>query len=141
MTDCCFTYGSLMCTDIMAHVAGAALTGEAASLAGYSRHPVAEEDYPGIVADPGGCVEGVLYRGVDAAGLVRLDAFEGEMYERRQVRIELASGTTVTAWCYVFGEPYRHLLQPGEWSFETFLAAGKSRFQARYMGFAALPPA
>ncbi|NTV96056.1 MAG: hypothetical protein HGA75_11685 [Thiobacillus sp.] len=45
------------------------------------------------------------------------------------------------AWCYIFRVPYRHLLLPGDWSFEAFLADGKVRFQARYMGFAALPPA
>lgn len=139
MTDACFTYGSLMCEDIMSHVAGLPLTGQPARLSGHARHPVAGEEYPGVVADPAGAVAGVLYRGVDAAALVRLDAFEGGMYERLAVPVTTADGETVMAWCYIFRTPYQHLLLPGDWSFEAFLAEGKARFQARYMGYAALP--
>lgn len=136
--DRCFAYGSLMCADIMAQVAGRALAGEPASLAGHARHPVAGEDYPGLVADPAGRVDGVLYRGLDAAALARLDAFEGEMYERRAVAVELAGGIRVAAWCYVFGDRYRDRLLPGEWRFDHFLAVGRTRFLARYVGFNAL---
>lgn len=139
--DACFTYGSLMCADIMSHVAGQALAGEAASLPGHVRHPVTGEDYPGVVADPAGRVEGILYRGLGEAALARLDAFEGEMYERLAVAVNPVGGETVMAWCYIFRAPYRHLLLPGDWCFEAFLSVGKARFQARYMGFAALPPA
>ena len=141
MTDACFAYGSLMCADIMSHVAGLPLAGRPARLTGHARHPVAGEDYPGVVADPAGSVAGVLYRGLDEAALARLDAFEGEMYERLAVAVDTADGEIVTAWCYIFRDPYRHLLQPGDWSFEAFLAVGKARFQARYMGYAALPQA
>lgn len=137
--DACFTYGSLMCADIMTRVAGIDLAGTPAGLSGHVRHPVAGEDYPGVVASPGGRVEGVLYRGLDPAALARLDAFEGEMYERLAVSVNPVGGETVMAWCYIFRAPYRHLLQPGDWSFADFLAAGKARFLARYLGFAALP--
>lgn len=139
--NACFTYGSLMCADIMARVSGLDLSGEVAELPGHIRHPVAGEDYPGVVAEPLGVVSGILYRGVDGAALVRLDAFEGAMYARLPVAVRLADGATVAAWCYVFREPYRHLLQAGDWSFERFLAEGKARFLARYLGFAALPDA
>lgn len=138
--DACFAYGSLMCADIMSQVAGRSLDGVVAVLPGHARHPVAGEDYPGLVPDPAGRVEGVLYRGVDAAALARLDAFEGDLYERLAVAVEVPGGGPVTAWCYVFRPACRHLLLPGEWRFEAFLATGKARFQARYLGFAALPP-
>ncbi|MDD5366778.1 MAG: gamma-glutamylcyclotransferase [Gallionellaceae bacterium] len=138
MSDNCFTYGSLMCADIMSRVSGMALAGEPASLAGHARQPVADEDYPGVTADPAASVEGILYRGLDGSALARLDAFEGEMYERVRVQVNLVGGGSVAAWCYIFRAPYRHRLLLGDWSFEAFLAGGKARFLARYMGFAAL---
>ncbi|MFA5080941.1 MAG: gamma-glutamylcyclotransferase family protein [Hydrogenophilaceae bacterium] len=138
MNENCFTYGSLMCADIMSRVSGMALAGEPARLAGHARQPVADEDYPGVVAEPAASVEGILYRGLDGSALARLDVFEGEMYERVQVQVNPIGGGSVAAWCYIFRAPYRHRLLPGEWSFETFLAEGKARFLARYLGFADL---
>jgi gamma-glutamylcyclotransferase (GGCT)/AIG2-like uncharacterized protein YtfP len=139
MTDCCFAYGSLMCPDIMARVCGHDLAGEPAELAGHVRHPVAGEDYPGVVAAPSGSVAGILYRGLDADALARLDAFEGEMYERVPVQVNPVGGQSVTAWCYIFLDRAR--LLTGDWDHAAFLAEGKARFLARYLGFAALPPA
>jgi gamma-glutamylcyclotransferase (GGCT)/AIG2-like uncharacterized protein YtfP len=136
--DACFTYGSLMCADIMARVVGRALLGEPARLAGHSRHPVRGETYPGVVEDPRGWVDGRLYRGVDAAALARLDAFEGGLYARRPVPVNPVGGGSCMAWCYIFRDEYRHLLRPGDWDFAAFLAAGKAEFEARYLGFEAL---
>jgi gamma-glutamylcyclotransferase (GGCT)/AIG2-like uncharacterized protein YtfP len=135
MTDACFTYGSLMCEDIMSHVAGLPLQGEPALLAGYARHAVRDEDYPGMVPLTGVQVAGVLYRGLSEGALDRLDRFEGEMYERRRVCVRDARGLDTEAWTYVFRSGFSHRLLPGDWSFEHFLASGKARFTARYMGF------
>lgn len=134
----CFTYGSLMCADIMARVCGLAVTGEDARLAGYARHPVRGEDYPGLVPDAAGEVHGLLYRDLPASAWPRLDAFEGEMYARLPVRVESAAGMVHKAWAYVFIPEYRHLLQPGEWDFARFLASGRARFESRYLGFDSL---
>lgn len=140
LTDCCFTYGSLMCADIMSGVAGGDMRGEPAALAGYARHPVTGEDYPGVVAHPGGRVEGVLYRGVGPSALSRLDAFEGEMYARCRVEVNPVGGAPVAAWCYIVLPAHEPRLLPGDWDFAAFLAEGKSRFLARYGGFAAITP-
>jgi len=56
-----FTYGSLMCADIMAQVAGAQLQSSPAVLNGYRRYLVRGEQYPGIVADADGQVAGIVY--------------------------------------------------------------------------------
>lgn len=134
----CFTYGSLMCQDIMARVAGLDVRGEPAWLGGHSRHPVRGETYPGLVADSGGRVDGTLYRGLGDTALVRLDAFEGAMYERRAVRVNPVGGGEVDAWCYIFRHEYLDLLLPGDWDYAAFLAHGRQSFEARYLGFAAL---
>jgi len=132
----CFTYGSLMCEDIMAHVCGAAVQGEAAVLAEHSCHPVRDEDYPGMVPAPGRQVRGILYRDLPATAWPRLDAFEGKMYARCRVSVQIGNGEErVEAWTYLFLPEYRPLLLHGDWDYQRFLAEGKARFSRSYLGF------
>lgn len=136
MSDHCFTYGSLMCDDIMGAVTAAApLRPVPARLAGYRRAPVAGADYPGMVPAAEGRVEGVLYLDLPAAAWPRLDAFEGDEYQRSAVEVELPDGRRLTAWTYVFKPEYAARLGEGEWDFARFVKTGKARFEARYMGF------
>lgn len=132
----CFTYGSLMCDDIMAAVCGARFAWQPARLAGHARHPVRNEAYPGMVAAADGTVNGVLYLDVDDAALARLDRFEGPQYERRTVTVALADGSAAAAETYVFRADHAHLLLPGPWDFVAFLTGGKEGFTARYVGYA-----
>ncbi len=131
----CFTYGTLMCADIMSAVSGRSVTGEQATLDGFARHAVRDEDYPGIRPDADASVKGVLYRDIDTAALARLDAFEGEQYRRETVEVTLADGSRIRADTYVIKPEHAALLLPVDWDFDAFLAAGKARFQSRYLGF------
>ncbi|MCB1956870.1 MAG: gamma-glutamylcyclotransferase [Rhodocyclaceae bacterium] len=131
----CFTYGSLMCEDIMSTVCGYGLVGIDAMLAEFDRHPVQGEDYPAIVPSAGGCVAGRLYSDVRDAAWERLDRFEGNQYQRQRVRVVLADGSPCDAWTYVFRPAYQGLLLPGDWDFAAFLREGKVRFEGRYLGF------
>ena len=131
----CFTYGSLMCDDIMSAVAGVRASACTATLHGYCRHPVIGTAYPGIVARAGHRVQGVLYRDLPASAWPRLDRFEGEEYERRVVAVALADGTVAHAWTYVFRAELGARLGQGEWDFDRFLREGKARFTAQYIGF------
>ncbi|NCA70865.1 MAG: gamma-glutamylcyclotransferase [Sphingobacteriia bacterium] len=131
----CFTYGTLMCPEIMSAVSGRALGGEPATLLGYSRHAVRDQDYPGIKPVAGARVQGVLYRNLDTLALRRLDAFEGEQYQRATIEVILPDGHRVSADTYVIKPEHASILLPGEWDFDSFLAVGKARFQSRYPGF------
>lgn len=131
----CFTYGSLMCEDIMRSVTGGRLEHEPAELAGFVRRPVIGEAYPGIHRAPGARVAGILYRDLTPAALDRLDAFEGERYTRELVRVRLRDGTTEMAHTYVFKPEVVHLLGNGDWDFEAFLRHGRRQFESRYLGF------
>ena len=131
----CFTYGSLMWPDIMARVCGQAFAGEPALLAGHGRHPVRGQDYPGLRPSPDGQVAGQLYRDVDAAAWARLDAFEGEEYERVGVVVTLADGSMLPAQVYRFRDAFVQRLLPGEWDVDAFGREGRQRFIARYVGF------
>lgn len=139
MHEHCFTYGSLMCEDIMSAVCGTPCTRHApATLAEHRRHPVIGQHYPGMVPAPGSAVRGVLYLDLPSSAWPRLDAFEGEEYTRERVTVTLADGRSVTAWTYVFKPQYASRLVAGDWDFEHFLLHGKARFEAAYLGFGAL---
>ncbi len=131
----CFTYGSLMWPDIMARVCGQAFASEPASLAGHARHPVRGQDYPGLRPLAQGQVAGRLYRDVDAAAWARLDAFEGEEYERVEVLVALSGGGMLPAQVYRFRDSFAQRLLPGDWDVEAFGREGRQRFIARYVGF------
>lgn len=130
----CFTYGSLMCPEIMSRVVGRAMNAETAVLDGYARHPVRDEDYPAMVPDRHGRVQGVLYRHLSPQALNRLDRFEGEQYDRTRVEVQDAAGVIVPAWTYVFRPEFADLLISGDWDYGDFLATYKKRFMARHMG-------
>ncbi|MBT0961275.1 gamma-glutamylcyclotransferase family protein [Denitromonas iodatirespirans] len=128
----CFTYGSLMCEDIFRAVTGQPCRTEPAALAGYRRHPVRGEDYPGIRPAGDATVDGVLYHGVSPAALARLDAFEGAHYLREAVEVRTVGGAMVAAWVYVFHPAQAHRLAPGDWDAAAFKRHGKVRFLRRY---------
>lgn len=135
----CFTYGSLMCADIMETVSGARFASEVAHLDGYSRHPILDADYPGMVPRTGASVPGIVYRDLDATALVRLDAFEGPDYLRTLVTLRLADGANLSAWAYVYRAELADRLLPGDWDFAHFERESKARFEARYVGYQAIP--
>lgn len=131
----CFTYGSLMCEQIMAAVCGMKLMSAPARLEDYSRHPIRDQDYPGMIPARGGEVRGVLYQNVPPLALARLDAFEGAQYERTTVRVKLADGRAIEAETYVFRPEHAALLLPGEWDYPRFLSEGRLRFERQYIGY------
>ncbi|UXH78989.1 gamma-glutamylcyclotransferase family protein [Roseateles amylovorans] len=136
-----FTYGSLMWADIMARVCGAPSLAERAplpaTLADHVRHPVLGQDYPGMVPADGHEVHGRLYLDLPDAAWPRLDAFEGQTYERREVLVTVPDGRWLRAWTYVYREAWRHQLGAGAWDEQRFEREGKARFIASYVGFGA----
>lgn len=119
----------------MAGVCGHAGAGEPAVLAGFSRHPVRDEHYPGIRPRSGAKVSGVVYRDLAPDALAQLDSFEGVQYHRTTVRVHVADGQEIAADTYVFKPEFAHLLLPGDWSFEQFIKTGKRHFISAYPGF------
>lgn len=100
---------------------------EAATLAGHARFALADDTYPGMVAQAGASVPGVLYFDVDAQDVAALDAFEGEEYRRDSVQVLLDSGAMAVAGTYIFLLPQRLSGQP--WRPEAFQMA---RFLGSY---------
>ena len=133
-----FAYGTLMSNDIMAEISGSHLSPVSATLRGYRRMCVKGEHYPALVPDAAGHVEGVVYLDVYATTWDRLDRFEGEMYAREIVNVELDDGHTVSAETYVGRAEYMGYLVDAEWDFAEFLRKNKGSFRRSYKGYKAL---
>ena len=130
-----FTYGSLMCSDIMFKVTAHQLEFTQANLSNFFRSKITEKDYPGIIPQPGTLVPGVLYFDLSTEAIHRLDVFEGEMYQRQVVEVLDEKNVPATAMTYVIKPQYAHLLTGEEWNFADFLSIGKEKFKETYFGF------
>ncbi len=130
-----FTYGSLMCRDIMFKVAGCRLGFSQATLTNFLRSKIRDEEYPGIVPQRGSVVTGIIYFDLSAESINRLDIFEGELYRRQKVEVITENNSSVAAMTYVIKPRYEDLLTGEEWSFSEFLAIGKKKFEESYTGF------
>lgn len=116
-----FCYGTLEFPAVMEAVAGRRFPGLKAVLPGYRRRAVKGQAFPGIVAQAGAEVGGTVYRGLTAAHLRRLDAYETALYRRRRLRVRDAAGRSRRVWAYVVPFMYRHRLESSDWSPAAFL--------------------
>ena len=127
-----FAYGTLMCEEIMAEVSGCRLTPLPGTLQGYGRRVVRGQCYPALVPQEEGRVNGLVYLEVPPSAWARLDRFEGEMYARQKVSVELSDGTLVSATTYVVQPEFLGHLDRADWDFDRFLRRGKKPFQEEY---------
>ncbi len=133
-----FAYGTLMCEDIMTEVTRCHFSYVSGTIRNYSRRSVKNAHYPAIISHEGSHVEGLIYMNVSDSAWKRLDIFEGEMYARHLVEVELNDGTTLPALTYVVQTDYSDLLEPSEWDFKSFLRNSKAIFQKHYKGYQSL---
>ncbi|HHH36726.1 MAG TPA: gamma-glutamylcyclotransferase [Gammaproteobacteria bacterium] len=115
-----FCYGTLLSPVVLARVAGRRFLGRPARLPGYELRSVRGTPYPALRPCPGAVTEGVLYEGLRAAHLRRLDAYEGVLYRRRRVRL----GSGRRAWVYVISPRHRKRLGSPGWGGAVFARRG-----------------
>lgn len=130
-----FTYGSLMCADIMFRVAGCKVQSTESVLADFHRSRIKLEEYPGIFPLPGDSVPGILYFNLPDEAIRRLDIFEGELYDRQAVEVVSAEFGACRAMAYIVKPCYHDRISNVDWSFDHFLATGKAKFEQAYLGF------
>ena len=134
-----FAYGTLMSEAIMRQISGQLIKGEAATLNNFRRLAILGEEYPAVIAAAGYQVDGLLYDGLSEEAWERLDAFEGDEYQRQQVQLTTANGVIRHADVYIFKQEYHHRLSDQEWDFTRFInQGGRERFEARYPGYGKL---
>ncbi len=108
-----------------------AWTGAAAKLDGFARCRVRGERYPGIRPQARASTAGCVYTGLTAEHWRVLDLFEGPLYERQRVQVELRQPHPVTdaprfprsaAFAYVVRSEFMGTLEDREWELEHFAA-------------------
>ena len=122
-----FTYGTLLVAEVMEAVAGARFASVPASLDGWERVCVRDAVYPGARAADGASIDGLLWLDVHDDALRRLDRFEGDMYERRVLRVATSDGPR-DAQVYVIPRMNEHLLDPAAWDLDRFRREHLARY-------------
>ena len=121
--DRLFVYGTLIFPQLREAVVGRALPGEPGTLRGHARRRVRGATYPAAIACEGSSVEGVVVAPVDERALRALDRFEGALYERVRLGVELAHGEEILAWVYVVPPSRADAVSNEAWSPEAFEAS------------------
>jgi gamma-glutamylcyclotransferase (GGCT)/AIG2-like uncharacterized protein YtfP len=130
-----FTYGTLMIPEVMAAVTTREFRSIDAILKGYARFTVKGESYPGIIPATDAVTEGIIYFDVDKLSLERLDAFEGDLYQRIQIMAETKEKETLNADTYVIKPKFRSYLSSLEWNIKEFAQKHLKTFLETYTGF------
>ena len=104
-----FSYGTLQYAEIVHKVVGTRFPFEKAVLENYARYLVRGAVYPAIIEEPHARVEGVLYHGLNASHIQRLDRYEGPGYLRIESTVVTVKGDCSQAMVYVFNNTRRNL--------------------------------
>jgi gamma-glutamylcyclotransferase (GGCT)/AIG2-like uncharacterized protein YtfP len=130
-----FTYGTLMIPEVMYAVTTRKFRFDNAILRDYARFTVKGESYPGIIPVTDAVTEGIIYFDVDELSLERLDAFEGDLYQRTSIQVEMEGGEVINAESYVVKLKFRNHLSSSEWNVTTFAQKHLEAFLETYSGF------
>ena len=109
-----------MLAEVMEIVAGQLPERRAGVLAGFRRGKLRGRLYPGLVPDAAARVEGVLWEGLDATALARIDRFEGALYERQHGEVMLPAAERRATHVYVLVPAQRSLLLERDWDEAEF---------------------
>jgi gamma-glutamylcyclotransferase (GGCT)/AIG2-like uncharacterized protein YtfP len=135
-----FTYGSLMFPQVWRAVVGRDFPTVEGNARGFAIFRVRDDVFPGIAeASDQSHVRGVVYLDVDEASLMRLDQFEGDFYERRNLPIDCDDGARRNADAYVVPVANLKVLTAEPWDRDAFVATGGlEHFISRFQGFSRL---
>lgn len=130
-----FTYGSLMYAPVWTKVVTGHYPYQTATLYDYQRVCVKNEDYPVIIPQAGKQLHGIIYFDVSTADVKRLDAFEGEYYNRINHPIQCQTGNILEAAMYALAPEHSTIAELKPWPVEQFEQTGLQRFLQQYRGF------
>lgn len=153
MSHTAFFYGTLMAPPVLHRVIwgsqtpptpahASLLSIRPAILHAHQRRHVRNADYPAVIPSaPASEVRGTIVQGLTDGDIWRLDIFEGDEYERRDVKVNIleskgrtgdnehkdVEGEEVQAQTYIWiaGE---HRLETEEWDFDHFVKEKMSRW-------------
>jgi len=130
-----WVYGSLLHAGLRRALLGRPVAAEPARLGGHRRNAVRGQAFPALVrASLAGVtpVTGALIR-VRPRELRLLDAYESDFYIRTRVHVQVHSGNTLEAWCYLLNPRHRNGASTRAWSVRQFARrhAARSIIEAR----------
>jgi gamma-glutamylcyclotransferase (GGCT)/AIG2-like uncharacterized protein YtfP len=125
-----FAYGTLEVPAVLAKVTGSEHVARAATLAGFSRYLLASYPYPAMILDPAGSVGGSVFLDLDAAAFARLDAYEGNLYERCVLSVTVGDAV-LQAQSYVLRGEFHELLSRAPWDRHEFERRHLASYLAR----------
>lgn len=128
-----FVYGSLMYLPVWAQVVNGVYPCMNAVAHGYQRLAVPGETYPAMIESNAAKVQGLVWLDVLPDDVARLDEFEGNEYERREIDVVLnTSGDALKAHAYIWLNA--DLLSDKIWSVSKFEAEGMQAFLNKHVG-------
>jgi len=130
-----FAYGTLLIPSVMYAVTASEFRFKNAILRGYARFTVKGECYPGIIPVADAVTKGIVYFDVDKLSLERLDVFEGDLYQRTPIMVEMEGGEISNAEAYVIRSNFRNHLSSSEWNAKEFVQKYLKAFLETYSGF------
>lgn len=128
-----FAYGTLQLPEITKKVAGVQFETQAAVLHGFRCGLVERADFPGIVPCRESQVQGLLLSGLCPDHLVKLDLYEGELYQRVRVAVETDPNTDerdvrrVDCWVYCIVPWARQRVSKTPWTAENYRSRNPKR--------------
>jgi len=130
-----FVYGTLMVSSIFVRMAGQNFPKQSGILMDYARFRVKKAVYPAIIAQPGDHTDGIIHFNVNPLALQRIDAFEGDMYQRSRVFVQTSDNSRIIAHAYILRPEYRDWLTDERWRLETFQKQHQQAFIDSFNGF------
>ena len=124
-----------MISDVMCAVTTREFRFKNAILRSHARFTVKGESYPGIIPVTDAVTEGIIYFDVDELSLERLDAFEGDLYQRTPILAEIKGGEIINAETYIIKPKYRDFLSSKKWNVKEFAQKHLEAFLETYSGF------
>lgn len=115
-----FVSGPLMFRDLIKAVTGKVFTVESGVLHGYAQFTIKDKGQSAMIPFPDRMVEGVVYLDVDDDSLARIDAFQGNRFEREDVTVEAENGEWLEASAYCLKLRRRKILSAEEWSEDVY---------------------
>lgn len=111
-----FAYGTLMVPQMVRRLLGRGITSVSGTLEDYACYAVKHQIYPAIVAVNGSNVSGLVYQDLMENDLEKLDQYEGDMYDRTEVRVQLSDGNYILCQTYVCKVEYYSYLDNKLWT-------------------------
>ncbi len=115
-----FVSGPLMFKEVFQAVTGKTFPAQSGLLHGYAQFAIRDEGQAAMIPFPDRAVDGVVYIDVDAEALARMDAFQGNRFEREEVTVESEAGAWLEAEAYCLKLRRRKVLSVDDWDEDVF---------------------